>query len=336
MTARRPFLLALTASLLLHLLVMSSPGWRLPGPEREPIGLPIEAILLAPPREPAPMSAPAALPVPRNVARRPATTPSPASPAVVPKETSPQLPISPRELAPEPPPAPSPVAAESAMPVPAFAAAWPRAGRIRYSVTQGENGFVVGQAEHEWRHDNVTYRLRGVTETAGLAALFKATRVVQESQGIFSPEGLQPLEFRNEREGKLKLSLRFDSSQKRVFSSSGASFEMREPTQDLLSLFFQIGALPLERTEFSVAVATGRKLERYTVTILEMLPLETPFGERDTIHLKLPGARGGDNDEATEVWLDRPTRLPLKIRHRDRKGEVFDLVATTIELDVQP
>ena len=47
-------------------------------------------------------------------------------------------------------------------------------------------------------------------------------------------------------------------------------------------------------------------------------------------HLKVAG---GPTEDSTEIWLDTMTRLPLKIRHRDRKGEVFDQTATTVQLD---
>jgi negative regulator of sigma E activity len=40
--------------------------------------------------------------------------------------------------------------------------------------------------------------------------------------------------------------------------------------------------------------------------------------------------------DATEIWLDEETRLPLKISHRDRKGEVYDQVATHIEMEKTP
>ena len=346
---RRPLALALAASLLLHLAVLVAPAWRLPWDADETTARALDATLIVPVRELS-RSAPLAPPQRKSSVTRP---PVPdALPRAEPLRGSEQS-LSPPEPLPtwspvtapaisSPAPSsvesPSPVAAP---PVPAFAATWPPRGRIRYTVTRGDSGFLVGQAEHRWQHDGENYQLRAITETIGLAALFKPVAVVQESRGIFVAAGLQPLEFKSERDGKLKASVRFDPAQKSIFSSGGGSDVMTEQTQDMLSLFYQLGAVPRDATGFFVTVATGRKVERYTLTALETLVLDTPFGARTVQHLKLPGAKGGggggepggESDDSTEIWLDTQTRLPLKIRHRDRKGEVFDQTATAVELE---
>ena len=48
-----------------------------------------------------------------------------------------------------------------------------------------------------------------------------------------------------------------------------------------------------------------------------------------------PEVTGNAREDATEIWLDVATRLPLKIRHRDRKGEIFDQVAILIDVEPQ-
>jgi hypothetical protein len=153
---------------------------------------------------------------------------------------------------------------------------------------------------------------------------------VQESRGLFAATGLQPLEFKNERDGKLKDSVRFDLEQRRIFLGNGQSAALGASVQDLLSLFYQLGAAALDVAEFTMTVATGRKVANYLVTVGETLKLDTPLGERSVRHLKVAGA---SRDDATEIWFDTLTHLPMKIRHRDRKGEVFDQIATAIELE---
>ncbi|MDO9602350.1 MAG: DUF3108 domain-containing protein, partial [Rhodocyclaceae bacterium] len=106
-----------------------------------------------------------------------------------------------------------------------------------------------------------------------------------------------------------------------------------EPVQDLLSMLYQLSTMPHDTKEFAITVATGRKLARHVVRVAETTQLETPFGTRSVLHLVMPPADGVTHDDSTEVWLDISTRLPLKIRHRDRKGEVFDQTATAVELD---
>lgn len=344
---RLSFQLALAFSLLLHGAVLLAPGWELSPAEAATALRPLDATL-APLAQVAAPGVPQAVPV-----KRPAPRPlaDPQQPATARKQhETVAVPVAESvAVAPELPPSsipggePREAAEPDAVPpeptfTTAFADVWPQRGRIRFEVTRGDGGFIVGQAEHRWQHDGATYQLRAVTETVGIAALFKPAAVVQESRGAFVATGLQPLEFKADLNRKPRLTLRLDPDLQRLFSGDGGDGgdgqAMTGQTQDMLSLLYQLGALPPGKTEFVVMVATGRKIERHTVLLLETLTLDTAFGARTVQHLKLPGKPGAGvgHDESTEVWLDIVTRLPLKIRHRDRKGEVFDQTAMAVEL----
>lgn len=332
---RRPFWLALAASLLLHLLVLIAPGWGLPLLDDEPgqtlldatLTVPVQARPVPPPPQPAP--SPRKPPRPNKALKAPLPT-APVEPLAAPASESDPAPEPQAASEPVPEPAPSEAAPLSAVPpAPTFAGIWPQRGRIVYQVTRGEGGLIVGQAEHVWKHDGETYELRALTETVGLAALFRPAQVVQESRGIFVVAGLQPLEFKTERDGKLTGSARFDASQGRIFLGNGNSAPLVAAAQDLLSLFYQLGAMPLDTLEFTLSVTTGRKVAGYTVVVGDAQKLDTALGERSVRHLKVTG---NARDDATEIWLDNATHLPLKIRHRDRKGEIFDQTATAVEL----
>lgn len=216
------------------------------------------------------------------------------------------------------------------LPAPTFASRWPRNGRIVYQVTRGEQGMVVGQSEQRWEHDGTRYSLHAVTETTGLAALFRPAKVVQDSRGIFDAAGLRPLEFEVLREGKSKESVRFDPDQGMIFLAKGQTAPFVAAAQDQLSLFYQLAALSFDVAQFPLAIATGRKLASFIVAIGDEFVLEVPQGPRQVRHLKVAG---NAREDATEIWLDVETRLPLKIRHRDRKGEIFDQIAITIETE---
>ncbi len=323
-----PLWLAMSASLALHIGVLLAPGWSLPLDD-EPDHARLDATLAAPPTTaqaaPAVLAAPAPLrrprpkqpPAPRPVSELPAATVAEETPAVT--EAAPST----AAAAPEPPPVAAP-------PAPSFAGRWPRRGRIVFQVTRGEDGFIVGQSEQRWSHDGERYTLQAVSETTGLAALFRPARVVQESRGTFDASGLRPLEFETQREGKRKESVRFDVEAGRIQYANGGSDSLVAGTQDLLALFHQLGAIDFAVPNFIVPVATGRKLAHYAVTVEAPTELDTPLGTRTAWHLRVAGVV---REDATEVWLDAQTRLPLKIRHRDRKGEVFDQIATTIELE---
>jgi hypothetical protein len=333
-----PFWLALSASVALHVGVLLAPGWPLPLDD-EPETVHLDATILAPPPVAAKQAAPGAPPARK---RPPAKLPSPPAPptpaapvADVPVES---LPASPEPvLAAEPPPADLPEIAEAApsavLPAPTFASRWPRSGRIVYQVTRGEEGLIVGQSEQRWEHDGTRYSLQAVTETTGLAALFRPAKVTQESRGVFDAAGLRPLEFETQREGKAKDSVRFDPEQGRIVLARGVAVPFVPAAQDLLSLFYQLAALSFDVPKYPLTVTTGRKVATYAIAVGEEIVLETPRGPRSVRHLKV---RGSAREDATDIWLDVETRLPLKIRHRDRKGEIFDQVAQTIETEAAP
>lgn len=351
---RKPFLFALALSLMLHLVLLLAPGWGMLQVDEAAHPQSLDATLLPLAQAAAP-AMPPSVPVKRRI-----PTEKPAAPAQI-SEAPPEqvaMPLAESVVeAPKPAPPvlpedrqPDTSAADAVAPAPTFAGgtpnmapaptfapvfarAWPLRGRIRFEVTRGDSHFVVGQAEHRWQHDGTTYQLRAVTETVGIAALLKPAMVVQESRGNLVATGLQPLEFKNERDGKRKLLLRFDPVHGRLTSDTGGEMPMSEPAQDLLSMLYQLSTMPHDAKEFALTVATGRKLARHVVRVAETTQLDTPFGSRSVLHLILSPAAGVTNDDSTEVWLDSATRLPLKIRHRDRKGDVYDQTATAVELD---
>lgn len=326
--ARRPFWLALFASLLLHAAALTSPGWSLPFSEDDaPVHLDATLAVSRPPVTEAPASPPPRpKPVKKIVPVPVAGENMPAPQANAASEAPP---------AQEPPPAAPADIPLAVQPAPTFAHAeiWPKQGRVVFQVTRGEGGLIIGQAEHVWRHDGVNYELRAATETVGLAALFRPARVSQESRGRFATSGLQPLEFRAARDDKPKDSLSFDYTTGRLTLTNGLNAAFPAGTQDLLSLFYQLGAYSFDLGEFPISVSTGRKIAYFVVTVGDAQRLESPLGERTVRHLKITGTA---REDATEVWLDTQTRLPLKIRHRDRKGEIFDQIAMMIELDKTP
>lgn len=324
-----PFVLALAGSALIHLGVLLGAGWELPGlQEADPP--PVEAVLVT--SRPATLAsavAPATPPppVPRTERKppRPAPAPLPAAVAEAPQAIGSAVPPAPtfpppRELAPDPPPAPpAPIAANPPHPLPAE-------GRIRYAVIRGLQGFVVGQSVHEWRHDLQGYQARSVTETTGLAALFKPARVVQTSRGTLDAQGFAPAEFRHERVNGVD-GASFDRAGRQL-AYAGRQEALPEGTQDMLSLYYQAALTMQPAGALDVPVATGRKLDRYRFESRGEETLALAGREWRTWHLS---AKNGS--DVIEMWIAPEFRvLPLKIRFIDRKGETFDQVAESIEI----
>lgn len=331
--AQRRWWLALTASLLVHLTLLSTPGWRLATLDdllTPPVETPLEAHLTTPP---VPRAAPAAAP-PAVAPARPRAARNARPPLAPPvPEPVPDIPSGSGSLglvaASEGLAASSPASA----PVPAAAIEnpLPRRARIRYAIMRGEQGFVVGRAEHRWSLEGTAYTLRAVAETTGLAALFRPATVTQVSEGEVTADGLRPRGFRVEREGKVGDTASFDWAAGRVAMNPGPRDAPLEPgMQDLLSLFWQLGLLPAD-SGATVLVATGKKIERYAFARVGEEKIDTPLGTHATLHLKTVGMAGGD---ATEIWLGLDARrLPLRIRHADRKGEVFDQIVDELEIE---
>lgn len=326
----RRWWLALAASLLVHALVLSSPGWGLPSlddllnPDREER---IEARLASPAPTVTPVPPPAAVAAPSFA---PLTTAKPQPSRSI------AVPPAPTFSPPSAQAAAAPVAEATAPPTPAMAkpaatAPLPRRVRIRFAIIRGEQGFVVGRSEHRWTLEGSAYTLRAVAETTGIAALFKPATVIQVSEGELLAEGLRPRSFRVERGGAVGDTASFDWAAGRVAMNPGPRDAVAEPgMQDMLSMFWQLGLLPAVADGVGMTVATGKKIERFVFTLVGEERIATPLGEKAALHIKTVGTAGGD---ATEIWIGVDKRLPLRIRHVDRKGESFDQVVEEMEIE---
>ena len=346
--------LALLISLLLHLTVVVAPGWYLPTPDDEPsppapsleaylAPLPLRqstappAAAKPPARKPRPGARlpPPAMPLPET----PIIEPPPSVPADLP-EVLPAAAASAASRPAAPPPQQSAQEAavdrSGAAPDSARESSLPRQGRIRFSISRGDQGFVIGQSVHRWSHDGKRYALSSITETTGLAALFKPARVMQASEGGIDAAGLHPSEFRTERNGIAGEAASFDWAAMKLRLSAGSQREVAlvNGAQDMLSMFYQFGAVfpwvPRELNE--IMVTTGRKFERYVFDVVGEETLATRHGEMRTQHL-----RTAAGIEAIDIWecLDLHG-LPLKIRYTDRQGDSFEQVADEIEIDGIP
>ncbi|MDD5174877.1 MAG: DUF3108 domain-containing protein [Sterolibacterium sp.] len=337
--------LALLFSLLLHLGLLVAPGWYLPASD-EALS-PESPSLLEAHLAPALVrktAVPSSHSAPRqHKTRQPIAPTSPApgvgAPAI---ELPPALPPNMTE----PPPrdsagTASTVPSEPATPVATASnatgvppePALPQQGSIRFAISRGDQGFVIGQSLHRWRHDGKRYTLSSVTETTGIAAVFKPARVMQSSEGEIGAAGLRPSEFRTEKNGVAGDAASFNWTGMKVMLSSGGQREMPlvSGAQDMLSMFYQISAVfPWPAHEISeIMVATGRKFERYAFEVLGEETLATRQGDMRTLHL-----RSAAGVEAIDIWAALDLHgLPLKIRYTDRQGDRFDQIAEDIELD---
>ncbi|MBU1365611.1 MAG: DUF3108 domain-containing protein [Gammaproteobacteria bacterium] len=314
------FVIALAASLGIHAAALFGTDVEIFGGADEPAPLLVD---LQPPPAPPPAAEPkpALKPRPKPARQAPLSTakPSPKAESVAPV-AAPESP--PAEIAPN---LPSTVANKAPAPAKPLL---PAKGRMRFVIYYGTQGFEIGRAEHRWEFtEDGRYRLAGMTETTGLVALFKPLVFENESSGRLVAGGLQPETYRTRKNGKdANENADFDWSTVAVrLSRSGASQPVSRGAQDILSLNYQLAYLRNPEGGTTVGVVTGKKYDRFALDSLGEEEIDLPAGHFRTLHLRAMG------DTVTEIWiaLDRH-RLPVKIRYTDKKGDIFEQVATEI------
>lgn len=293
---------------------------------------PLPQLAQPPAAQPQTVAKPAKNPNSLRPVRQPVTNTSPVTPEVVVENAENQ----PSTLGPA---VDSVVVAfnQPAQPLPPARSVLHGAGVIRFAIYKESLGLQIGRAEHRWEfHEDGSYRLSGVTETSGIAALFKPVRLEIESKGKMVAGGLQPDTFRSFKNGK-------DANENADFSWSplgpasgsmvaavslsrdGSVRPISPGTQDILSLNYQLAYLGKLAEGASIGVVTGKKYERYALDSLGEEEIEVPAGKFRTLHLRAM------TDNVTEIWIALDdTRLPVKIRFTDKKGESFEQVATEI------
>lgn len=339
---RHRLTVALLISLLLHLTFFSVPGWHVPTLEDllQTDGQQSLEARLAPVRSRAstlqqvaarsvtPRTAPV-LSAPRGVV----AMPSEVTPVVAPllENSGPSSPIDPL-MSEDGSLSGTPATLEHPAEAP-IETALPRRGSIRFILTRSDQGFVVGQSLHRWSHDGTRYTMSNVSETTGIAALFKPVRVKWVSEGEIAQGGLRPHVFRTEKDGIAGDTASFDWPSMRLTLSGGAQREaaLVQRSQDMFSMFYQFSAtfpaLPYGRSEINVT--TGRKIERYSFDNLGEEKQPVGKGELRTLHL-----RTNAGDQMIDIWLALELRgLPVKIRYTDGKGESFEQIADDIEFE---
>ena len=304
-----PFALiaALMASMGLHAVALFVPEIELsPAPEPQPL----QAEIVLQPRalEPRPVAPPPAAKKPLK------PRPKPQAAAQEPPATTTPSPVA--SAAPATPPEPEPAPASLAL---------PPQGEIIYTVTRGDPGGIIGRAMQSWELKDNSYRITSITETAGLAALLRPIKLETESRGRVTASGLQPASYTSRRIGKEGVDrVDFDWAAKLARFSGGGESPLAEGAQDLLSFNFQLGWL--SKTG-EMSIATVKKLARYRLELIAEETLETPLGSLRTLHFRNSG------ETTTEVWL-APERhlLPVKIRHIDKRGDIYDQLADEIRI----
>lgn len=350
--------LALAASLALHLLAPMGFDWaeirHAESPESRPLNARIAPLKpLAATALPAPetklRAQPRPKPKPKPVPRLPRAAeivPHSAPSAPMPESPAPEPPVPDPAAAatakPEPPaaeaaPVAEPASAESAPAESALAQApidFPQGIDLEFNLSTGPEGAPVGRVVHSFERDGDRYLIRSTTEATGLGALFASGKLVQESAGVITADGLRPERFSVQRgRASRSESAVFDWEKGKATISSGGSareWDLEPGAQDLLSFMHQLSFIVGDPSPPVVWVTTARRFDPVRIVQVGIEVVETELGPIRAIRF-----RNGSDDESLnfEVWLAQDYgNLPVKIRLRDRRGDEAEQVLANMRV----
>jgi hypothetical protein len=210
-------------------------------------------------------------------------------------------------------------------PEPAALPAFPRSGRIAYTLLYGRDQFPVGRTVQSWKIDGARYQFASHSETTGLADLLRSQYRNYFSRGELTPEGLRPDSFlmsRDRGRGAEEARATFHWDQGTITLGSGGR-QHDEPlargSQDLVSFMYQLAIDPPAQGRKSVRITNGSHIETYEINVLPEEKIETPLGifrALPVTQVRKPGT------ESMDVWLAVEYRyLPIRIRFYTRNGE---------------
>ena len=210
----------------------------------------------------------------------------------------------------------------------------PKHAQLKFVVYYGQDNFQIGEITHRLEISGDKYVLKAETQTTGLARLFKSYQLIQTSRGKAGNFGLQPEDYEEEQtvsSGKQKMNVAFNWTENKLHFSHGGESELPPDAQDILSFLYQLSRLPLHNKVISIAITTGKKLEKYELEIGAEEEITTPMGKLRALPLRRLHSQGGDG---MEVWLGVEYRLlPIKFRQIKRSGDmVLEVVISDIRV----
>jgi hypothetical protein len=316
---------ALGVSFLAHAAILvGGPDWAHPFVEGEPARF--DARLAPAASVESAVPAPAAPPAAKRVRARAAAPESPiallengaALPQIAEPVLIPETPTA-KTHDRETPPAPEKIAlaepttlAPKLAPPKFDAAALPERISIEYDL---KSAFADGRAEYNWSRDGNQYTIKGEMEAVGFFTLFLEGRILQESHGEVTGEGLKPAGFIEKRGTSPDEGLAFDWEKREVTFIKGSERKtgvLTDNTVDWLTMIFQLAHAPPPDQPFDLRVFTQRRLYNFHLEVLGVEDIEIPLGKLRALHLR---HAGDQKVEQVDVWLSLDHHyLPVKMR----------------------
>ena len=216
----------------------------------------------------------------------------------------------------------------------------PRHSRHRYDVYLGD--FSLGQRvatiDYVFENDSGHYHLQTQARATGLAALFYAGLLTQDSRGELGPTGLLPAQYSERRGERSPRSIRFDRTTGQAHADDGTVQTFSPEVQDQLSILWQLGARVRADQghqalvhESRWSIARGRTLQSMRLRRLGEASLALPDGTVvQTIHLALLPANENESDRL-DLWFEHAPNArwqPVRLKLAASKGLVIDQLLT--------
>lgn len=199
--------------------------------------------------------------------------------------------------------------------------------RVELSFDVLRNGSSVAQVVHRLAHDGRKYEVTETWSGKGLYALLGTAQ--RTSRGLVVGQGLQPLEFKDERTGRRTARAKFDWKAKTVtmqYKGDPRVLPLPPDANDRLAFLFDFSfsAPPADTVAFHLMDGRGKSQHVYTVQGNESLA--TPGGTFETLKLVRR-----TEDELAEIWLAiARSYLPVRVRVTDNDGTHYDQILTQI------
>jgi hypothetical protein len=199
--------------------------------------------------------------------------------------------------------------------------------RVEVSFDILRDGSSVAEVAHQLQHDGRVYQLAETWSGKGLYAQLGTAR--RTSRGIVAKNGLQPLEFTDERTGRSTARATFDwraNTLTMQYRGEPRTEALPPHAHDRLAFLFDFAFSPPPAGEVSFSLMDGRGQSRHVYSVDGSERLTTPAGQFDTVRLVRR-----TEDERAEIWLATDhSYLPVRILVTGKDGTRLDQVVTKI------
>ena len=201
----------------------------------------------------------------------------------------------------------------------------PNSATLEFNASGQVKGFHYSAgAQLRWQHDGQYYQARQSI------SMFLMGERSQTSEGLITPQGLQPLNFTDK--GRKTQSASFDvAGGKSHYSDGSADAAIADGIQDRLSVFLQLSALISAAPEqyppgtlIELTSSSARSAARWQFRVGASDALELPFGS--VLALRLDKLPGKSSDQRGSVWLAPAMQyLPVRIKLTQGQDDFVDL-----------